>query len=235
MGDSEWSRPASFKLAQENLQSKVKEDDSITDVENASKGQSLHASRPSGLCAQAQSADDMPFLIAEVRTAITNDGTESSKPSKERFQEFANNSSVIGGERFRFNPFQQVIDGHEHFITLRNNFLTLTSVTRFDQVVGITVDCGPIKSRVKQLFGSVVRVMMSLGGSIVATLENFNGFLAVNTPPDDLIRTDFEQERVVPKVMLHILEEFVLLLGRHSLNNEVPRMVVCEVGKPWGT
>nr|GFC98519.1 hypothetical protein [Tanacetum cinerariifolium] len=24
--------------------------------------------------------------------------------------------------------------------------------------------------------------------------------------------------------MLHIFEEFVLLLGRHSLNNEVPRM-----------
>nr|GEX06116.1 reverse transcriptase domain-containing protein [Tanacetum cinerariifolium] len=49
----------------------------------------------------------------EVRTAITNDSTGSSKPSKERFKEFANNSGVVGGERFRFNPFRQVIDGHE--------------------------------------------------------------------------------------------------------------------------
>nr|GFA98700.1 hypothetical protein [Tanacetum cinerariifolium] len=65
--------------------------------------------------------------------------------------------------------------------------------------------------------------MVSPGGSIVASLENVNGFLARNTPPDDLNRTDFEQEGVVPKVMLHIFEEFVLLLGRHSLNNEVPR------------
>nr|GFB62994.1 hypothetical protein [Tanacetum cinerariifolium] len=94
---------------------------------------------------------------------------------------------------------------------------------------------GPIESGVKHLFGGVVRAMMSPGGSIVASLENVNGFLAVNTPPDDLIRIDFEQKGVVPKVMLHIFEELVLLLGRHSLDNEIPRMVVCKVGKPWGT
>nr|GFA78560.1 hypothetical protein [Tanacetum cinerariifolium] len=66
--------------------------------------------------------------------------------------------------------------------------------------------------------------MMSPGGSIVASLKNVNGFLAVNIPPDDLIRIDFEQEGVVPKVMLHIFEEFVLFLGRHPFNNEVPHM-----------
>nr|GEU78515.1 hypothetical protein [Tanacetum cinerariifolium] len=65
MGDSEWSRPAGLKLTRENIQSRVKEEDSITDVENASKGQSLHASRPSRLCAQAQSVDDMPFHNAQ--------------------------------------------------------------------------------------------------------------------------------------------------------------------------
>nr|GEX35357.1 hypothetical protein [Tanacetum cinerariifolium] len=164
MGDSEWSRPASLKLAQENIQSRVKEEDSITDSENAvfdfgvmeplsflfvdqrSEGQSLHASRPSRLCAQAQLVDDMPF------------------------------------------------------------------------------HCGPIKSGVKHLFGGVVWAMISFGGSTVASLENVNGFLAVYTSPDDLIRTDFEQEGVVPKVMLHIFEEFVLLLGRYSLNNKIPRM-----------
>nr|GFB55284.1 hypothetical protein [Tanacetum cinerariifolium] len=69
---------------------------------------------------------------------------------------------------------------------------------------------------------------MSPGGSVVASLENVNGFLAMNTPPDDLIRTDFEQEWVIPKVMLHILEEFALLFGQHSLNNEIPSMVVCK-------
>nr|GFB05751.1 ribonuclease H-like domain-containing protein [Tanacetum cinerariifolium] len=49
-------------------------------------------------------------------------------------------------------------------------------------------------------------------------------FMAVSTPPDDLIRTDFEQEGIVLKVILYIFKEIVLLLGRHSLNNEVPRM-----------
>nr|GFA08062.1 reverse transcriptase domain-containing protein [Tanacetum cinerariifolium] len=86
------------------------------------------------------------------------------------------------------------------------------------------MDCGTIEPEVKHLFGGVIWAMMSLDGSIVASLENVNGFLAMNTPPADLIRTDFKKKWVVPKVMLHILEEFVLLLGRHSLNNEIPRM-----------
>nr|GEX87033.1 hypothetical protein [Tanacetum cinerariifolium] len=68
--------------------------------------------------------------------------------------------------------------------------------------------------------------MMSPNGCNVASLKNVNGFLAVNTHPDDLIRAYFKQEGVVPEVMLHILEEFVLLPGRHSLNNEIPLMEV---------
>nr|GEY95570.1 hypothetical protein [Tanacetum cinerariifolium] len=94
------------------------------------------------------------------------------------------------------------------------------------------LDCEPIKNGFRHLLGGVVRAMMSPDGSIVASLENFNGFLTVYTCSDDLIRIDSEKKGVVPKVMFHIFEEFVLLLGRHSLNNEVPRMVVCKVGKP---
>nr|GEX66717.1 hypothetical protein [Tanacetum cinerariifolium] len=51
-------------------------------------------------------------------------------------------------------------------------------------------NCEPVKTGVKHLFGGVVRAMMSSGRSIVASLENINGFLAVNTPPDDLIRIE---------------------------------------------
>nr|GEU89184.1 hypothetical protein [Tanacetum cinerariifolium] len=53
------------------------------------------------------------LVIAEIRTVITNDDTRGSKPSKERFQEFTNNSGIIGVKRFRFNLFRQVVDGHE--------------------------------------------------------------------------------------------------------------------------
>ncbi|GKF94629.1 hypothetical protein Tco_0284329, partial [Tanacetum coccineum] len=35
LGYSEWSTPTGLTLARENLQSRVKEEDSITDVENA--------------------------------------------------------------------------------------------------------------------------------------------------------------------------------------------------------
>ncbi|GKG29975.1 hypothetical protein Tco_0419873, partial [Tanacetum coccineum] len=40
---------------------------------------------------------------------IAQRGTESGE---ERFKKFANNSGVVGGDRFRFNPFRQVIECH---------------------------------------------------------------------------------------------------------------------------
>nr|GEU40950.1 hypothetical protein [Tanacetum cinerariifolium] len=117
LGDSEWSRPAGLKLFRENIQLRVKEEDSITDVENA--------------VFDLRVMDSLSFLFIDQRVLI--------------------------------------------------------------------VDCGSIKFGVKHLFGSVVRAMVSSGGSIVAILENVNGFLAVNTLPDDLIRIDFKQEGVISK------------------------------------
>nr|GFA82386.1 hypothetical protein [Tanacetum cinerariifolium] len=176
------------------------------------------------------------LVIAEVRTVITDDGTGVLNLAKRDFKNLQTTRASLPHEIDAPNVKNFVkLDGNlRHFISLRNLSLTLTSVTRFDQVVGITVDSGPIKSRVKHLLGGVVQAMMSPGGSIVASLKNVNGFLAVYTSPDDLIRTDFKQEGVVLKLMLHIFEELVLLLGRRSLNIEIPRMEVCKVGKPWG-
>nr|GEX44404.1 hypothetical protein [Tanacetum cinerariifolium] len=217
LGDCEWSRPVGLKLARENLQSKIKEEDPITNVKNVSEVHNCNASRPSKLCAEARSHE-------EFQLGCRWWGALSLQPPRQPHEINALNVKNLPN-----------LDGIlRHLVLLRNLSLTLTSITRFDQVVGITVDCGPVKIRVKHLFGGVVRAVMSPDGSIVARLKNINGFLAVNTPLNDLINTNFEQERVIPKVMLHIFEEFVLLLGRHSRNNEVPRMVVCKVGKPWG-
>nr|GEX25474.1 reverse transcriptase domain-containing protein [Tanacetum cinerariifolium] len=80
-----------------------------------------------------------------------------------------------------------------------------------------------------------IKAMMSPGGSIVASLKNVNGFLAVYTPSDDLIITYFNQKGVIPETVLHILKEFIFLLGRHSLDNEISGMIVYNVSKPWGT
>ncbi|GKC91153.1 hypothetical protein Tco_1151802 [Tanacetum coccineum] len=52
----------------------------------------------------------------------------------------------------------------------------------------------PKESGIKDLFGSEIYTMMSPGGSIVASFENVKSFFAVHTPPDHLIRTDFEQK-----------------------------------------
>ncbi|GKG63045.1 hypothetical protein Tco_0638692, partial [Tanacetum coccineum] len=47
---------------------------------------------------------------------VTNDTTRGTKSGEEIFKKFANNSGIIGGERFRCNPLRQVIDGHEYVL-----------------------------------------------------------------------------------------------------------------------
>nr|GEU51361.1 hypothetical protein [Tanacetum cinerariifolium] len=44
------------------------------------------------------------------------------------------------------------------------------------------------------------------------------------TPSDDLISTGFKQKGVVPEIVHYLLKEFTFLLGRHALDNEIPRM-----------
>ncbi|GJY27823.1 hypothetical protein Tco_0403590 [Tanacetum coccineum] len=45
------------------------------------------------------------LVIAKMGFAITYDCTRGTESGEERFKKFANNSGVIGGERFCFNPF----------------------------------------------------------------------------------------------------------------------------------
>nr|GEZ29596.1 retrovirus-related Pol polyprotein from transposon TNT 1-94 [Tanacetum cinerariifolium] len=93
-------------------------------------------------------------------------------------------------------------------------------------------DNAPEKARIKDLFGGEVSTMMSPRGSIVASFENVESFFVVHTPPDHLIRVDFKQKGVVPEVVFHVFKKLVFLLGRHSLNNKVARVVICKVCKP---
>ncbi|GJW63434.1 hypothetical protein Tco_0115318 [Tanacetum coccineum] len=62
-------------------------------------------------------------------------------------------------------------------------------------------------SGIKGLFGGEICTVMSPGGSIVASFENVESFFVVHTPPDHLIRTDFEQEGVIPEVVFDIFEK----------------------------
>ncbi|GJS36046.1 hypothetical protein Tco_0534428 [Tanacetum coccineum] len=184
LGYSEWSTPAGLKLARENLQSRVKEEDSITDVENAVfdlgvmdslcflfidqrvfigmitkfiKFIELNFSvitccfdikvcpksviqfvRPRGaifahgpfknsfqttigylnlptclwVIRGGETMSDSVFkhdlcklVIAKMGSAITYDCTRGTKSGEESFKKFANNSGIIGGERFCFNLF----------------------------------------------------------------------------------------------------------------------------------
>ncbi|GKG07231.1 hypothetical protein Tco_0330200 [Tanacetum coccineum] len=54
---------------------------------------------------------------------------------------------------------------------------------------------------------------MSPGGSIVASFENVESFFALHIPPDHLIRTDFEQEGVIPEVLYGSFENLQSMLG----------------------
>ncbi|GJY66918.1 hypothetical protein Tco_0469156 [Tanacetum coccineum] len=197
LGNGERSGLTGFQLAREHLQSRVKEEDLITNVENAvfdlgfielnffgdhprSQGQSLHASRPNRLCARARSVDDMPFRIRACmgcsRWVYCKRRERPHEIDAPHVKDFANLDGIL-----------------RHFITLRNFSLTLTSVTLGDQVMGIFVNSGPKETGIKDLFGSEICTMMSPGGSIVASFEDVESFFAVYTPPDHLIRTTFEQ------------------------------------------
>ena len=101
--------------------------------------------------------------------------------------------------------------------------------------MGIPIYHRPIEAGIEHFLCGEIGTMMSPRGSTMACLKNFNGFRTVNTPPDHLIRTDFEQVGVVSKIMLDIFKEFLLLLGRHPFPNEFPRMVIRKIGEPWGT
>ncbi|GKF31065.1 hypothetical protein Tco_0100863, partial [Tanacetum coccineum] len=89
------------------------------------------------------------LVIAKIGAAITNDSTWGTELGEERFKKFANNSGVVGGA-LSLQPI-------------------LTSVKSGDQVMGVSVDFGPIKSRIKDLFGGVVGTVMSPDGSTMAS------------------------------------------------------------------
>ncbi|GKA58005.1 hypothetical protein Tco_0757193 [Tanacetum coccineum] len=55
--------------------------------------------------------------------------------------------------------------------------------------------------------------MMSPRGSIMASFEDVESFLAVHTPPDHLIRTYLKQEGVIPKVVFDVFEKLSFLTG----------------------
>nr|GEW37893.1 hypothetical protein [Tanacetum cinerariifolium] len=89
-------------------------------------------------------------------------------------------------------------------------------------------DGGPKETGIKDLFGSEISTMMSPRGSIVESYENVESFFAVHTPPNHLIRTNLKQERVIPKIVFHVFEKLVFLLGCHTLGNEVTRVSSAE-------
>ncbi|GKC21364.1 hypothetical protein Tco_1023514 [Tanacetum coccineum] len=113
LGIGEQSGPMGLKLAREDLQSRVKEEDSITNVKNTVFN--LGVIRGGETVSNSIFKLDLcKLVIAKMGSAITYDSTRGTESGEERFKKFANNSGVIGGECFRFNPFQQVIDSHEY-------------------------------------------------------------------------------------------------------------------------
>ncbi|GJQ96187.1 hypothetical protein Tco_0007326 [Tanacetum coccineum] len=90
MGNGERSGPTGFKFTRENLQSRIKKKDSVTNVENAVLDFGVVdllcllfvnqrvlvglITKPNKLCARARSVDDMPFA-PPVPRAVRNEYT----------------------------------------------------------------------------------------------------------------------------------------------------------------
>nr|GEX29895.1 reverse transcriptase domain-containing protein [Tanacetum cinerariifolium] len=105
-----------------------------------------------------------------------------------------------------------------HFIMLRYFALTLTSITPCDQVMGISVNSGPIKTRIKDFFSGEVGTIMSLGESImsldtreqsgqpVMTKEEDDGISVALDPQDDLVN-EFVNQFFPPLKTTHLKNE----------------------------
>nr|GEZ68314.1 hypothetical protein [Tanacetum cinerariifolium] len=201
--------------------------------------QSLHVSRLSRLCAQAQSGDDMPLHKQAYMEYTQLVFCKLFRMPKERhlacptwmhgfhplsFQEFILNHGLIPPHDYLFGGDTGLLNGVPN---LAKRFSRIYK--QLERHLWGAPSLPPISTSSRQL-----RAMVSPGGSIVASLKNFNGFLAVYTPLDDLISTYFKKKGVVPEIVLHILDELIFLIGRHSFDNEIPLMVVCEVSKPRG-
>ncbi|GKG05207.1 hypothetical protein Tco_0325293, partial [Tanacetum coccineum] len=104
---------------------------------------------------------------------------------------------------------QPVIDNHKYVFVAsfrrweRSYEIDAPNVKDFTNLDGILRHLIPLpkESGIKDLFGDEICTMMSPGRSIVASFENVTSFLAVYTPPDHLIRTNFKQEGVIPEVV----------------------------------
>ncbi|GKB91820.1 hypothetical protein Tco_0964092 [Tanacetum coccineum] len=91
----------------------------------------------------------------------------------------------------------------------------------------------PKESAIKDLFGGEICIVMSPGGSIMASFENVESFFAVHTLSDHLIRTDFEQKGVIPKVVFDIFEKLVFCWDDIPLTMKFPAWVL-KSGKMIG-
>nr|GEV30979.1 copia protein [Tanacetum cinerariifolium] len=136
------------------------------------------------------------------------------------------NAKTVINSVFTHDLFELVIAKMSTAITYDSSRGTKSGKERFEKFANNTglIDGGPEETGIKDLFGSEVSTMMSPRGFIVASFENVESFLAVHTLPDHLIRANFEQKRVVPEIVFHILKKLVLLLSRHTLNEKITRV-----------
>nr|GFA07857.1 reverse transcriptase domain-containing protein [Tanacetum cinerariifolium] len=119
-----------------------------------------------------------------VCSVIIDDGTRGSKSGKEIFQEFSNNSSVVGGERFRFNLFRQVVDSYEidpslmlnHWfeVFLHENFVSTNSgsipfISESFQAIARLCD---FKTVMRAVFSSTLKSFAIMTGNLSSPSKN---------------------------------------------------------------
>nr|GEX01821.1 retrovirus-related Pol polyprotein from transposon TNT 1-94 [Tanacetum cinerariifolium] len=69
----------------------------------------------------------------------------------------------------------------------------------------------------------------------MTSIENVNSFFASHATSNYLIGAGPKKIGIILEIMSCVLEKFILLLRRHTLDNEVPRVVIRKVCKPQGT
>lgn len=91
----------------------------------------------------------------------------------------------------------------------------------------------PIETGLEYFCGSSLPIEVTSIGGIVTLPQYFLCLLIINTPTQEVIRSNFKQVWFIPYIVISFMEKFLALFPGIIFRNELCCFIVRHVGKPW--
>mgnify|MGYP004666033641 CR=1 FL=1 len=89
----------------------------------------------------------------------------------------------------------------------------------------------PIEASLQNLLGCPVGTIVASCWATMTMKQDLFPFFMRNTTLDDLVNTNSEEKRIIPKVMPQLREELLLLVTIQILRQHLPHQIICYVSK----